>query len=538
MKLQETFPKIFLLNLARRQDRRARCEQLFEDFGLEVERFPAVDARRFSDARGFQFPGRYAHALSCRLILRRAMHEKWPAVFIFEDDVTLHPDLHQRLEEIELPEDWGMVYLGGTHHERPVAVAAGLVRVRAMLDTQAFGVRASHYREVMAALKDARMDGDSHIPAADVILGRMMERIPTYAPYPSLAGQREEYSDLVGATYRHYTDDCQQSWAHDNLRGIPAEALGGKAYAPVKRQSTRTSAWFKPARHFGIPEWAEKEPDGDKTPPEPGGGEGGAATGPQVAFLFLTRGEVNHPQVWEQYWSGGEGRRRIYSHIAQPQPAADGWLKGAQIPKHLETRWGDISLVRTQLALLAEALKEGSNTHFIFVSESCVPVRPFAELLRLLRIDSRSRFNWKTGQQIEKDQPEKVPRMNQARRVTTGDWRFHSQWVLLNREAAELVCEDDFTGLMEAMFAPDESYVGTVLQLKGYPLHEKVAPFDPTLAKWKGGAHPEAFGNVSAELVGEIVSSGPWFARKFDPRSNIGEFGLHLPALSHSEFKV
>ena len=84
MNLADQFPLMFCLNLAKRQDRRGRCEQVFEDFGLRVFRFPAVNARYVKKARGFESAGRYAHAVSTRLILRRAMQLKAPAVFILK----------------------------------------------------------------------------------------------------------------------------------------------------------------------------------------------------------------------------------------------------------------------------------------------------------------------------------------------------------------------------------------------------------------------------------------------------------------------
>src|SRR5688572_12527039 len=135
MDFDAVFPHKYLLNLARRQDRRVRCEELFAEQGWKVRRQPAVDARRLQSAHRFQAPGRYAHAVSTRMILRRASLAKAETVFIFEDDVVLHPALAERLAEIELPDDWGIFYLGCQHHERPEIVSPGLVRTRAALDT-------------------------------------------------------------------------------------------------------------------------------------------------------------------------------------------------------------------------------------------------------------------------------------------------------------------------------------------------------------------------------------------------------------------
>ena len=51
----------------------------------------------------------------------------------------------------------------------------------------------------------------------------------------------------------------------------------------------------------------------------------------------------------------------------------------------------------------------------------------------------------------------------------------HSPWILLNREAATLIVEDDFSE-----YFPDDCensewcYEGTVLNMKGYPISDKI----------------------------------------------------------------
>ena len=91
MDFETTFPVRYWINLGRRADRRAKMEARFDQAGLTVERFPAVDAkfvRRMAlernkekmpgdsgdGVRGYENAGRYALALSQRLAIRRAKH--------------------------------------------------------------------------------------------------------------------------------------------------------------------------------------------------------------------------------------------------------------------------------------------------------------------------------------------------------------------------------------------------------------------------------------------------------------------------------
>ncbi len=519
MDFPSTFPHTYLLNLSRRQDRRVRCEELFAEHGWQVKRQPAVDARRLKSARGFGAPGRYAHAVSTRMILRRAAMAKAETVFIFEDDVVLHPALAERLAEIELPEDWGIFYLGCQHHERPEVVSRGLVRATAPLDTHAWGVRAEYFHEVRRALTGKywpRRDGT--IPAADILLAELVRRVPAYAAYPNLAWQQEEMSDLAGGSYGNYDEDGTQHHSLGCLRGVMAESLGGRAHAPATEASRQHYAFiWPPAMRRKVPPPAVVE---TQSPP----------LGPndKVAFLFLTRGVHQQPDIWEEYWRDHEDRVAVYGHAKERGRA--GWLGAVQIAEHIPTQWADISLVRAQLALLRAALAEPANRFFVFASESCVPVRPLRDLLRLLSLDGRSRFRTSTLDEVLVSHPHKPARAPYGARIPRGQWRFHSRWVLLNREAAELLAAN--AALLECFagtHAPDECAFGTILHAAGYPMGEKVAAQDVTWSRWPSpeSPHPETIIQTPPQLPGDIAGSGCFFARKFNAGSSIGEFGLH-----------
>ncbi len=524
MNFSATFPNIYLLNLSRRQDRRVRCEELFAEHGWSVKRQPAVDVRRLESARGFEGPGRYAHAVSTRMILRRAGRAKAEAVFIFEDDVMLHPALEERLAEIELPDDWGIFYLGCQHHERPEVVSRGLVRATAPLDTHAWGVRAEYFHKVRRALAGKYWPAGGVIPAADILLAELGRRVTAYAAYPNLAWQAVEMSDLAGGTYGNYDDDGTQRHALGCLHGVTAEALGGAAHAPAKEEAQRQHAFIWPPAMQRV----LAPPSVPETAVPPLGADD------RVAFLFLTRNMHNHPDIWEEYWRGHEDRIAVYGHARERHylmlPGRGGWLAAAQIAEHLPTEWGDLSLVRAQLALLRAALADPRNRFFVFASESCVPVRPLRDLLRLVSLDGRSRFRVETTDELLERQPFKAARATPESRIPAGQWRFHSQWMLLNREAAELIAAN--AALLECFtgtHAPDECAFGTLLHAAGYPLEKKVAAQDVTWSLWPSlvSPHPETITQVTPDLCGDIAGSGAFFARKFSAGSALRDYGLH-----------
>lgn len=522
MDFERTFPLRLLLNLTRRQDRRERCAAAFSAHGLEVLRQPAIDARRLKSAGRFHSKGQRAHALSCRLMLRRAMQLRVPALFIFEDDVVLHPQLRQRLEALQLPADWGLLYLGCQHHERPLPAGPGLVRATAPLDTHAWGLRAEHFMEARRVLSGRRWPAQDHTPASDLLLAELTRRVPAYAAYPNLAWQREDESDITGTPYGNYHADGTQRHAWGCLRGVLMETLGGNVHRPAASSAAQDRAWFwHPALRLPS-EHAAPEP-----PVEP------LQAGQRVAFLFLTRGPHHQPRVWEQYWRGRESQVAVYAHTAERhQLTAGSWLAAAQIPEHIATAWADLSLVRAQLLLLRTALRDPANRFFLFCSESCAPIRPLADFLRLLSLDGRSRFRLQTADEAAAINPFKSGRIDPNHHLPWREWRFHSQWMLLNREAASLIAANShLLPLFEGMMAPDECVFGTLLHLTGYPVGEKVAADDPTWLRWPDNfaPHPQDHSALPPALAGDLIASGCFFARKFTADCPLAATALHLP---------
>ncbi len=567
----ETFPLQYYINLGRREDRRREAMNGFLDAGLEnVRRWAAVDARRVRDARGNENAGRYALALTDRMILREAMLKKAEAVMIFEDDVVLHPQFQQRWAALELPEDWGVLYLGCQHVQMPQVCGTGvppvsletsesvktsggkitlnseglgereagladgrdahatsLVRVTRALDTQAFAVRRKYYPLVISALKGCTKGTPWKVPPSDQLLARLADTVPMYAAYPNLAWQRVSESDLVGKNYSSYHPSGEQRASWHVMEGFSAVYHGGKVWSGMDS----ISAAEKFANVGTKVDGGTKGSWGGSPQLEEGMKER-AAPSPlaKVAFLFLTIGDLNQAQVWSEYFAGNEAMISRYAHVKFPQRVQTPWLTEAIISEQVETEWGKISLVQATLALLRAALADQNNEWFVLASDSCAPIRPFCQMRRELGFDGRSRIFWESHAEVAAHHQDKAKRIQGLRSITPMYVRFHPQWWLLNREAATAAVEDDFTAHFANVPAPDEMYFGTVLRMKGYPLDERVLKRDITKVSWTGAnsPHPVTFSKLTRSQVADFASSECYFARKFSPGCNLAEWGLHL----------
>ena len=102
----------------------------------------------------------------------------------------------------------------------------------------------------------------------------------------------------------------------------------------------------------------------------------------KLAILFLTMSNVNFPDIWETFFENNQGKYSIYCHPKYPNDVTVNWLKLNIIKNLVKTEWGH--LTNAYIALLKASILEKSNTHFIFVSDSCIPIKPFCELEKFI----------------------------------------------------------------------------------------------------------------------------------------------------------
>ena len=482
MELENEFPLRYWINLGHRADRREKTDWHLLENHLQAERFPAVDARGIKKLRGYETAGRYALALTKRLAIRRAMQMKAEAVLLLEDDVIFHPNIREILRGVNLPDDWGIMHLGCTHFERPEPHSFGIVRVKHAVDHHAVAIHSRYFKEVLRIL-DASWQGEVHFPrASDRFVAQLHQRIPTYACFPNLAWQGVTDSNLTGSKYSAYLPGGSQKNSPAAVHNLLEEITCGAGISEVE---------------------------------------------PKVGLLFLTRGDVHHPQLWKDYVAQAPDHVKIFSHPKHPAALEGGFLEDTAIKYLVDTRWGDVSLVQATRNLMGRALAEHDLTHFVLLSESCVPIRPLGELLKNLKNDPRPLLKARRYDQALELQKERAA---QVTWIPHACWRFHSQWWLMDRTAALWSAGNDYTESFRNFLASDESYFATVLQMQGYPVDDKCKQTPVTWSKWLTDAgRPVEHSEVDALTVAEMQASGAFFARKFLPDSDIGKWSMHLP---------
>ncbi|KAK6146852.1 hypothetical protein DH2020_020721 [Rehmannia glutinosa] len=253
---------------------------------------------------------------------------------------------------------------------------------------------------------------------------------------------------------------------------------------------------------------------------------------PKVAFMFLIRGPVILAPLWEKFFRGHKGLYSVYVHSdpffngSEPE---DSVFHGRRIPSKV-VQWGNVNMVEAERRLLANALLDFSNQHFVLLSESCIPLYNFSTIYSYL-INSTQNF-------VEAyDLPGPVGRGRYSHEmgptITLDQWRKGSQWFAMDRDLAMEVISDKtyfpvFKNYCNGSCYADEHYLPTFVSMSSFG--ERNSNRTLTWVDWsRGGPHPAKFirtdvtpqflerlrGGGDCEYNGERTNVCYLFARKF-----------------------
>lgn len=256
----------------------------------------------------------------------------------------------------------------------------------------------------------------------------------------------------------------------------------------------------------------------------------------KIAFLFLIYDMINHESIWYRYFEGiGKNRYNIYIHYKADTNFRLEFFDEYKIDKSkiIDTKYADISIVKAQNILLKEALKDAKNTHFIFLSGSCIPLKSFEYLYHHLDT-AYSYFHVADPDDCFPD-CEVVLQYIPKRHIKKA-----SQWCILNRKHAVLLVGDDsgdspntYLRWFEDTYAPDElcyiSYLSYVYNQSldveiiatSYDSPPEVAT---TFANWEDMNYTfvserelKNYKSISEEELEHLLRSKSLFGRKFKP---------------------
>lgn len=234
---------------------------------------------------------------------------------------------------------------------------------------------------------------------------------------------------------------------------------------------------------------------------------------PKIAFMFLTPSSLPFEKLWDKFFQGHEGKFSVYVHASKDKPMhfsrhfTDRDIRSDQVV------WGKISMVDAEKRLLANALQDPSNQHFVLLSESCIPLYNFDYIYDYL-INTNISF----VDAFEDPGPHGNGRYSEHMlpEIEKKDFRKGAQWFTLKRQHAVIVLADNLyyskfreyckPGLEGHNCIADEHYLPTFFNLvdPGGIANWSVTHVDWSERKW----HPKSYKSqdITYELLKNITS--------------------------------
>ncbi len=236
----------------------------------------------------------------------------------------------------------------------------------------------------------------------------------------------------------------------------------------------------------------------------------------KIAFCFLICDIIYQEEIWNIFFNNADQHKyNIYVHYKNDVPLK--YFEKYKLTNCIETNYADISLVKAQNIMLEEGLKDEDNTHFIILSNSCIPLKSFDYIYNKLD-DNYSYFT----------KIELFPRcfdMGFKRKYLQ---KSH-QWCILNKKhAKEMLTPVYNIELFKNIYASDEHFYITNIYMKkleneiliSYHNGNNMTTFVDWTNPVKTG-HPKEFINISDRDFVRILNNEHLFGRKFMPECNL-----------------
>ena len=183
----------------------------------------------------------------------------------------------------------------------------------------------------------------------------------------------------------------------------------------------------------------------------------------KIAFLFLLLDNPNFPSVWDAYFKGHE--EQISTYIHPKYPKQNTWKRECVIPELHETGWGYI--VSAYIALLTKALDDPKNEKFIFISESCLPIKSFNDMFSRIMMNKDESFVKQMSVKRYDLENRITPQIKDA--MKSGQLVKHYARMCLSRQHVKqllLKYNAPIVNLFKTMHVGDEFFLSTISPIK------------------------------------------------------------------------
>jgi hypothetical protein len=239
---------------------------------------------------------------------------------------------------------------------------------------------------------------------------------------------------------------------------------------------------------------------------------------PKIAFCFLTYDVIVRDDIWNIFFDGIDINK--YTVFIHPKNKPyifynfQHYYIKYPVPTKSKT---DISIVRATLQLLKESLvQDTSITHFIFLTQSCIPLYNFNTLYKKITDRKMSIISC-----IQKNKVDRYNALNpNMKRYIHPNLFFKQQPnMMLIREDVERFIKEDYSEYFRTLECPDEHYFVNIIInfFKKKFIMKQITFCNPNLDRTQA----LEFNNIDNDFLNKVRDLGFLFMRKVNKNSNI-----------------
>lgn len=255
-----------------------------------------------------------------------------------------------------------------------------------------------------------------------------------------------------------------------------------------------------------------------------------------LGLLFIIIDKLPFESIWRLWLKEcsecHQLRVRVWIHAKFPKNVTSPWVQERLVKSfQLKPDWGSLELTDVMIRMLKEAVEEEGGgmppTHFVFVSESCVPIASLDKTMR--EISSAQNVSWinynttSTNGYAQQGQFDVLKGVIPAQCVVKAD-----QWIMLSRQHAQTVLAlpeklgSPVLPLFKKVRASDEMYfpcclavLGCITIASGPHSCSAILRRPVTWCDWsEKGKNPKVYTGLTNATVMEALAKGCLFFRK------------------------
>lgn len=183
----------------------------------------------------------------------------------------------------------------------------------------------------------------------------------------------------------------------------------------------------------------------------------------KIAFCFLTYDIIIRYDIWNRFFENIDKEKYIvYIHPKNPKNIEQYTFEYNIVKNRVNTSSKDnISIVKATLQLLKEAYNKNNNiSHFVFLSQSCIPLYSFNLLFKII-----SSFPYSVISSIDNNKKDRYFQLGNELKTRISYKKFVKQQpnMILTNVDVSLLINNDLTNYFSNMICPDEHYFINVL---------------------------------------------------------------------------